>query len=102
MAIRENQIGIAVVVVIEEAQTPTTEQACGLSNLAGAINKGQILFIVIETEQLLIDVGDEQVLPAVVVVIGRIDAHSRARRTRIAISDAGQQEIGRASCRERV
>src|SRR5262249_23769227 len=91
MAIRQNQIGIAVVIVIEETQTPAAEQTRCRPNLAGPVDEGQIFFIVIETEQFLIDIGDEQILPTVVVVIGRIDAHSRTRRTRIAVSDSGQQ-----------
>src|ERR1041384_6367301 len=91
MTIRQDQIRVAIVVVIKETQTPAAEQTRCRSNLAGPVDKGQVLLIVIETEQFLIDIGNEQVLPAVVVVIGCIDSHSRARRARIAVRHTGQQ-----------
>src|ERR1051325_6973912 len=91
MAVREDQIGIAVVVEIEELQAPTAEQTRGWSNLARLVDEGQILLVLIKAEQFLIDVGDEQILPTVAVVIRGVDSHARTRRARIAIGDARQQ-----------
>src|SRR5215204_3800907 len=91
MTIRQDQIRITVVVVIEKAQAPTTEQTRRRSDFARSINKGQVFLVLIKTEQLLVDVGHEQVLPAVAVIVCRIDTHPGSRRARIAVSDTRQQ-----------
>src|ERR1043166_7219473 len=91
MSVRENQIRIAVVVEVEEAQPPAAEQTRRWSNLARLVDECQVLLILIETEQLLIDVRDEQVLPTIAIDIRGIDSHSRARRTRVAVSDAREE-----------
>src|SRR5436853_107732 len=91
MTVRQNQIRVAVVVVIEKTQAPATEKTRCCSNLARLVDEGQILLVLIETEQLLIDVGDEQILPAIAVDIRSVNAHSRAWRTRITVRDASHQ-----------
>src|SRR6266853_4341357 len=61
MAVYQKQIGVAVVVVIEEPQSPTAQHLrCG-ANLSGLVSKDQILLVVIETEKFPIDVGDKKV-----------------------------------------
>ena len=81
MAVGEEQIDGAVVVVIEELQPPAAQQARRLRDAVDVrdVAEGLVLVVLVEREHLLIDVGDEQILLAVAVEVGGIDAHAGAR-----------------------
>ena len=79
MPINQKQVGITIVIIIKEAQSPTAKKLRGRCDFARLIRKGEILLIVIKTEKLLLDICDEQVLPSIPVVVCRIDAHSGPR-----------------------
>ncbi len=94
MSVGEDEIGIAVVVVVEELQPPAAQEARSLADLAGLVQEGEVFLVLVEAEEFLIDVGDEQVLPAVAVVVGGVNAHPRARRARVAEGHArGQADL---------
>src|SRR6185369_16229253 len=83
--------GVAVVVVIKELQAPAAEQLRRWSNFAGLIGEDQLLVVMVETEELLIDVGDEKILPAVAVEVSSINAHAGSWPSRFSIRDTGCQ-----------
>ncbi len=76
MSVDEKQIGIAVIVVVKELQSPAAQQLSRRRNLTRLIREDQLLIVMIKTEKLLIDIGDEKILPAVAIVISRIDTHA--------------------------
>ena len=82
VAVGEEQIHVAVVVEVEELQAPARQQARRLRDAVrgGDVGEELVAVVAVEREHLLVDVGHEQVLPAVLVEVGRIDAHPRARR----------------------
>src|SRR6266540_4056116 len=80
MAVGQKKIGIAVVVIIEKLQTPAAQQASCRTDLARLVSEGKILLVMVEAEQLLIDIGNKQILPAVAVKVRGIYTHTRARR----------------------
>src|SRR5262245_14926781 len=91
MAVDKKQVRIAVVIIIKKLQPPTAQQLCRGSDLARLIGKDQFLVVVIKTEELLIDVGDEKILPTIAVVIGRINAHTGTRPPGFAVCDTRRQ-----------
>src|SRR5258708_25088361 len=91
MAVYQKQIGVAIVVVIEEPKSPPAQHLrCG-ANLSGLVSKDQILLVVIETEKFSIDVGDKKVLPAIPIKISRLHSHSRTWFASIAEGHACRQ-----------
>ena len=76
MPVNEKQIRITIVVIIKKFQAPAAQQLRCRSNLTGLIGKDQLLVVVLETEKLLIDIRDEKILPAIAVVVSRVDAHA--------------------------
>ena len=105
MAVGQDQIDGAVVVVIEELQSPAAEQARRLGDAVGVrdVAEGLVLLVAVEREHLLIDVGDEEVLVAAAEDVGRIHAHAGARLAAVAEGDFGGQrdllEFPSARCR---
>src|SRR5688500_6361459 len=79
MTVYEKQVGIAVVVVVKKLKPPAAKKVSRWRDLARLVREDQLAVVVIKAEKLVIDVSDEQVLPAVGVVIGCIHAHSRSR-----------------------
>src|SRR5262245_5261857 len=59
VAVGQDQVGVAVVVVIEELQSPAAQQSRRLGYFARLIDEGQVFLVVVKAEQLLVDVGDE-------------------------------------------
>ena len=79
MPVDEKEIGIAVIIVVEKLQAPAAEQLGRRRDLTRLVGEDQLALVPIQTEELLIDIGDEQVLPTIGIVIGRINTHSRSR-----------------------
>src|SRR5712692_5557665 len=80
MAVRKDEINIAVIIVVEKLQAPSAQKASGLRNglRLRDVNESLVLVVLVQGEFFLVHVGDEEILPAVVVVVRRINAHSRA------------------------
>src|SRR5215469_4581985 len=78
MAVGEDEVELAVVVVVEEFEPPAAEEPGGLGDFVRArdIAKGFVFLVAVEREALLVDVGDEEVLVAAAEEIGGIDAHA--------------------------
>lgn len=79
----KNGVDPAVIVEIEKFEAPTREEAGGLGHgmFVCRIDKGLGLVVLVEGEHFLIDIGDEEVLPAIVVDIECVDSHSRSGLT---------------------
>jgi hypothetical protein len=95
-AVREEQVDMAVVVVVEELQAPAAQEPRGLRHAVrrGDIGEGLVPVVVIQGEHLLIDVRDEQILAAVAVEVRGVDAHPRSRRAVRAEADLrGQSDL---------
>ena len=71
IAIGQEQIQIAIVVVVKKFQPPTTQQASGLANSrqAGLVIVGAIVIVLIDRVLLHINVRDKQIHPAVLIEI---------------------------------
>src|ERR1700730_8936739 len=93
MAVRQEQVVGPVIVIIEKLQAPSTEESRRLRHPMRLCNVGEgfILVIAIERKHLLVDVGDEEILPAIAVEVSRVDAHSGARLAVSAVGDLGTQ-----------
>src|ERR1035438_622333 len=91
--IGEDQIEIAVVVVVEKLQPPSAHPPCGHANAEGHgdIIERQVFIVLVERENFFIDIGDEQIHPAIFVEIGGVHAHSRTRTPFGAVSNIGLQ-----------
>ena len=83
VAVGQEQIDQAVVVVIEELQAPAAQQPGGLRHAVRRRDVGEelVAVVLVEREHLLIDVGDEQILLPVAVDVGSVDAHPRSGLT---------------------
>src|SRR5438552_16280014 len=79
MSIGQEEIHIAVIVIIEKLDTPTTHQPRDLANAVGDrhVVEAAILVVVVERIHLLVYVGDEKIYPTVLIIVGSVDAHSR-------------------------
>src|ERR1700757_3878010 len=91
VAIGEEKIEIAVVVIIEELEAPPAHQASRGADAGGQglIVEGLVVIVLIERIHLVVDVGDEQVHPAVLIDIGGIEAHAGTRPALGAVGDSG-------------
>src|SRR5581483_9397051 len=65
-------VGIAVVIVIEELEPPAAHQArcCADAGCVGLIIKSLVVVVLIERILFVIDVGDEEVQPSILVEVG--------------------------------
>src|SRR5580704_2667523 len=93
MAVAEQQIEVAVVVVVEKFQSPAAHQARGGTDAGrhGGIGKSFVLVVVVDRIHLLVDVGDEEIDPAVLIVVGSVNAHAGARAAETAVANACKQ-----------
>ena len=82
VTVGEEQIDVPVVVVVEELQAPAAEKP---RRLRDAVGRGDVreelaAVVLVKREHLLVDVGDEEILLAVAVEVGRVHAHAGPRR----------------------
>src|SRR5712692_2738127 len=80
MAVGQQKVDAAVIIIVEIFQPPAAEQT---RNLRDAMRVGQIgeclvMIVAIEREHLLVDVGHEEVLPTIAIQVRGIDAHPRS------------------------
>ena len=80
MAVTEQQVKIAVIVVIKKFQTPAAHQPRSHPDPIGIGNVAEhfVLIVVVERVHFLIDIGREQVDPAILIVVRCVYSHPRA------------------------
>src|SRR5581483_1002630 len=85
--IRQEQMQITVVVIVEELQSPSAHQASRLAHsiLHRHIVESLIVVVLIERIHSVIDIGDEKVHPAVLIEIRPINSHAGPRASLCAI-----------------
>src|SRR5580692_466965 len=78
MALSDEEILPSIVIVVEEAYTPSRVSHGHLANARGiaGIAEGAVSVVLVERVALIRQVGDYNVRPAVVIVISKIDAHA--------------------------
>ncbi len=78
MAIAKDEVQVAVIVVIKKFQAPAAHQVCSGANARGNsdISKTLVFVVVIERIHFLVNVGNEQIDPPVLIVVGRIHTHA--------------------------
>src|SRR5260221_124312 len=93
VSIRDEQILIAIVVIIEELYAPAAHEPGGTadSGCTGHVIEGFVVPIAINGVHLLIDVGDEQVLPAVLIEVRGVDAHARSSPAVLTEANTGSE-----------
>ena len=93
MAVRENEIDQTVVVIVEIFEAPTAQQPCRLRDIIRLrhIAKGLVFIVLVDGKHLMIDIRDEQILPAVSIEVGGIHSHSRTRLPAFAEAHASLQ-----------
>ena len=85
MAVGDQQIDEAVVVEVRENfGAPAAQQPRGLREpvIGRGVGEERARVAFVEREHLVVDVGDEHVLPAVAIEVRRVDAHARAQVAR--------------------
>src|SRR5688572_32759489 len=76
MSICQEQIKIAVIIIIKEPQAPSAEKLGGWRDFPRLVGECQIFLIMIEAEKLLLDIGHKEILPPVIVIICCINSHT--------------------------
>src|SRR5882672_8908295 len=89
--IRDEQVLIAIVVIIEELYAPAAHELSRAadSGCTGHVVEGFVVSITINGVHLLIDVGNEQVLPAILIEVRGVDAHARSSTALLAECNTG-------------
>src|SRR5580704_9932035 len=91
MSVGEKQVEVAVVIVIKELGTPTAQEPRRAADAerASHVVKCEIVIVVIDGIHFLVDIRHKKVLPAILIIVRRIDPHARSRTSVLAISDTG-------------
>ena len=93
VAVGDEQILVAVAIDIEELSGPPHEREAAASQAAcrGDVLEVAVAEIAIEGVGVVLEVGDEDVEPAVIVEVGRRGPHARLLATVAAVSGAAEQ-----------
>ena len=93
VTIGDEQINVAVIVVIEKLNSPAAHQSSDHANMRGNrdIVERLVMIVVIKRIHFLVDVGDKQVCPSILIVIRSVHTHARARSSIHAVAHAGLQ-----------
>ena len=91
MPICDHEIKIAVIIVIEEFQTPAAHELGGAGNTRwrSEIVEGLVVLVSVHRIKLMIEIGNEQVHPAVLIEIRGVHTHPGAGFPSFAEADAG-------------
>src|SRR5580704_260932 len=91
MAIGDEEIDVSVVVIIEEFNSPSAHQTSDASDAHafGGVVKGVVVIVAVDRIHFLIHVGDEKILPAILIKIGRVNAHPGSRAAILTVGDSG-------------
>src|SRR5215472_8278431 len=92
VAITEKKVNVPIVIIIEEflAHAAEHHRIGGNAKAWCDICECFISVVVIEREHFVIDVGDEQIDPAILVVITCVYSHTGARKAKRIVSDGGK------------
>src|SRR5260221_1923366 len=93
MTVRNKKVDVAVIVVIEKLYAPTAHEAGRAADADWNRNvvKRFVVAILVDGVHFLIDIGYEQILPAVLIEVGSVHAHSGSRVALLAECDARRQ-----------
>src|ERR1700740_1391306 len=93
VAVGDKEIEIPIVIVVEKLQAPAAHQtsSAAQTHWSREIFKRQVVVVLVDGIHFLIDIGDEEVLPAVLVEIGGVYAHAGAFAAILAEGDTGLQ-----------
>ena len=78
VALSDEKIFPAVIVVIQKANAPSGVQHSGAGDAgaeAGVIKSG-VAIVLVERVALVGKIGDDQVRPTIIVIVGKVDAHA--------------------------
>ena len=91
VTVRDKQILIPIIVVIQKFHTPPTHQTGRRSNSQRSrhIIECPVVIVPIDRIHFLIDIRNKQVLPTILVVVGRIDTHPGTSAPVLAVPDTG-------------
>src|SRR5262249_56533446 len=92
IAIGQEQIQNAVVVIVKELQAPAAHEPCRPtdSSRSGLIIVRLIMVVLVNRKTLHVDVGDKQIHPSVLIKVGGIKAHTGAGSSVGAVGNAGE------------
>jgi len=81
MALGDEEILPAIIIIVEKADAPAGMLHSGArqAGTEAGIRKRGVAIVLVESVVLVGQIGDQQVRPAVVIVIGEIDAHAGIR-----------------------
>src|SRR5215468_3128930 len=91
MSVGNEQIEISIVVIVEKLYSPSAHEPCHASkpHWLSQIVKRKVMIAVVDGIHLLVNIGYKEVLPAVLIEIGRIDSHARAGSPILAVGNTG-------------
>ncbi len=92
-AIRDEQVEPAIEVIVHEARAESGETKLEQTALSGAVLVEALAEIEIERVALVVEVRDEQILVAVAIDVGEVDAHAALRLTVAVHRHARQQGL---------
>src|SRR3984893_3250244 len=87
----EQQIEVAIVVVVKKLQTPPAHEFGGFADTGGKcqVIKRLITIIFIYGEHFAVEVCHEQAHPSIIIKICRVHSHAGSRTARVTVSHAG-------------
>src|SRR5215467_223490 len=90
VAVCDEEIDVPVVVVIEEFDAPTAHEPRKAANSHGArhVVERIVMTIAVDGIHFLIDVGNKEILPAILVKVCGVNAHAGPRAPLLAVSYA--------------
>ena len=78
MAVAKKQVEVAVVIVVEEFLSHTAEHhgAGGDAEPGSDVGKGFVAIVVVQRKHFVVDVGNEEIDPAILVVVAGVNSHA--------------------------
>src|ERR1039457_6480348 len=99
MTVGDQQVEIAVIVVVEKLEAPSAhELGCvGNTRRAGDVVEAFVVFVPIESVEFVIQIGHEQIHPTVPIKVSGIDAHAGASPSPFAVGNpTGETDLLKA------
>ena len=84
MPVAKKQVHVAVVVVVKKLYAPPTQhfRGGGDSRAGSDIVERFVLVVVVQRKRFVIHVRNEQIDPAILIIIGGVNAHSGSRKSK--------------------
>ena len=91
VSIGNEQVSVAVVVVVEEFHAPAAHQSrqAPKAHGSGHVLEAEVVSVAIDRIHFLIHIGYEKILPAILIEIRRIDPHAGSFAALLAVGHAG-------------